>query len=414
MASSFARLAWILVVLVALACSSKENKGTGDVAAGDVVLPPGDSAPGEMVSDTGPAPLTVECTSDAECFGDQQVCNCFGKCVVGGTQECESDKNCGGKAYCDPCVGMCYPKQPLCGPCNTENYCNPLTGDCMPVGNQCEVEGSHCLDYVSGGSFCGRACLSNAGCPLGYTCQDLTAFGMNYMQCVPDSGRCDALGSCEEDGDCEFGFICNEQHNCAKGCEEDSECPNDKVCSGFRCKEACDPVNNPCPEGQECKEGRCMIPGGCIDAYDCPVPETFCNPVTNMCEDGCLKDVDCKQAAKECENGTCVDKACTANYWCSFGLVCDLEAGDCVEPPEPFCEPGCEEDAECGPEGSMCLELQDEDGNSQGKFCFPACYSDPDNLCPQGYQCTDVTDQDGNVQSKVCARTCYQEPVGFY
>ena len=414
MAASFLRIACLCGILVAVACSSGDKGSGADTSGGDAVLLSGDLLGIDGSRELAPQGPQVECTSNEECLAANHICNCFGKCVEAGFKECEADKNCGGKAYCDPCVKMCYDKGVLCDPCTSENFCNPLTGECMPVGNQCEVEDSHCLDFVSGGSFCGRSCLSNAGCPAGYTCQDLTAFGMAYMQCVPDSGRCDTLGNCEEDGDCEFGFICNSQHQCAKGCETDNECPNDMVCSAFRCAEACDPVNNPCPEGQECKEGRCMIPGGCIDAYDCPVPETFCNPTNNMCEDGCLKDVDCKQSAKECENGTCVDKACTANYWCSFGLVCDLEAGDCVEPPEPFCEAGCEEDAECGPEGSMCLELQDEEGTSQGKFCFPVCYSDPDNLCPQGYQCTEVTDQDGAVQGTVCARTCYKDPVGFY
>ncbi len=414
MAGWIMRMACLGAVLVLVSCGSDSKDSQPDVKGGDALISPADSGRSDGSPDTAIQAPKVECTSNEECFAENHICNCFGKCVPAGFKECEADKNCGGKAYCDPCVNMCYDKGALCDPCNSENFCNPLTGECMPVGNQCEVEGTHCLDYVSGGSYCGRSCLSNAGCPPGYTCQDLTAFGMDYMQCVPDSGRCDTLGNCEEDFDCEFGFICNTQHQCVKGCEEDNECPNDMVCSGFRWSEACDPVNNPCPEGQECNEGRCMIPGGCIDAYDCPVPETFCNPQTNMCEDGCLQDVDCKQAVKECENGTCVDKACTANYWCSFGLVCDLEAGDCVEPPEPFCEPGCEEDAECGPEGSMCLELQDEDGNSQGKFCFPTCYTDPDNLCPQGYQCTEVTDQDGAVQGTVCARTCYKDPVGFY
>ncbi len=414
MAGWIVRIACLGAVLMAVACGSDSKESEPEAKGGDAVILPSDMVPLDLRPDRAPQPPKVECSSNEECFAENHICNCFGKCVPAGFKECEADKNCGGKAYCDPCVNMCYDKGILCDPCNSENICNPLTGECMPVGNQCEVEGSHCLDFVTGGSFCGRSCLADAGCPGGYTCQDLTMFGMGYMQCVPDSGHCDILGQCEEDFDCEFGFVCNNQHQCAKGCQDDNECPNDMVCSAFRCAEACDPVNNPCPDGQECNDGRCMIPGGCIDAYDCPVPETFCNPATNMCEEGCLQDVDCKQAVKECDNGTCVDKACTANFWCSFGLVCDLEAGDCVEPPEPFCEPGCEEDAECGPEGSMCLELQDEEGTSQGKFCFPTCYTDPDNLCPQGYQCTEVTDQDGAVQGTVCARTCYKEPVGFY
>jgi len=222
------------------------------------------------------------------------------------------------------------------------------------------------------------------------------------------------MGECEEDIDCEFKFVCNQDKVCVKGCEEDTECPNDMVCAGFRCLEACDPVNNPCEEGLECVDGRCTIPGGCVDAYDCPVPETFCNPDTHMCEPGCQEDFDCKSGGKECVDGACEAKGCTANYWCSFGLVCELATGECVEPEEPFCEPGCEEDSECGPEGSKCLSLQDEEGNDKGTFCFPVCYSDPDNQCPQGYQCMELVDENGAPQGEVCARTCFEEPVGFY
>jgi len=337
-----------------------------------------------------------------------------GKCVQAGTKQCEEDKNCGGGNFCDPCSGWCYARGVVCDPCTSENICNPLTGKCIPTGTQCEVEGSHCLDFVTGGSFCGRACLSDAGCPSGYACEDLTAFGMEYSQCIPMSGSCEGLGGCKEDTECEFKYVCNPDGICVKGCEEDTECPNNMVCSGFRCKAACDPVNNPCPEGQECVDGRCMIPGGCIDAYDCLEPETYCNKETNKCEPGCETDMDCKSAAKICEVGECVAKGCSANYWCSFGLVCELETGECVEPPEPFCEPDCQEDAECGPEPSKCLSLQDEEGNDKGTFCFPKCYDDPDNRCPQGYQCMDLVDQDGASQGEVCARTCYEEPVGYY
>ena len=380
-------------------------------SAGDVQR--SDVAATDMLKELVQEPQ-LECLSHSDCEGDSRVCNCFGKWVDAGFKECEADKNCGGGSFCDPCVGMCYAIRTLCEPCTSEHICNPMSGACMPTGNQCDVDGSHCLDFVSGGSFCGRACLSDAGCPGGYRCEDLSAFGLEYSQCLPMTGNCDGLGGCEDDMECEFKYICNPDGVCVKGCEEDTECPNSMVCSAFRCTEACDPVNNPCPEGQQCIDGRCMIPGGCVDAFDCPEPETYCNMTAHMCEDGCEADFDCKSAGKICEFGTCVAKGCTANYWCSFGQVCEIETGECVEPPEPFCEPGCEEDVECGPEGSKCLQLQDEDGNDMGKFCFPICYTDPENLCPQGYQCMELVDQDGASQGKVCARACYEEPVGFY
>ena len=410
-------LAALVSGLALFGCSSSskgENDSTGSnesdsTTSGDLIQ----RGDGVNQEDTTYVPL-VECTTDEECFGENRVCDCQGRCADAGTKPCEEDKNCGGGAFCDPCVKWCFPQGEVCDPCSSENLCNPITGECRPVGDQCTVEGSHCLDYVSGGSFCGRACLSDAGCPMGYTCMDLSQFGIELMQCVPNEGSCDKVRECEADTDCLFGEICNPMHQCVKGCEVDTECPSGNVCISARCVEACDPVNNPCDDGLICNEkGKCLPPGGCADAYDCPVPETYCDPDTSMCEDGCMLDMDCKSAAKLYEGGECVKRGCTATYWCSFGEVCELETGDCVIPPEPFCAT-CEEDAECGEEPSKCLELQDEDGNSQGKFCFVACYSDPANRCPQGYQCTQLQDQNGASQGEVCARTCYKEPVGLY
>jgi hypothetical protein len=405
-----------VLLAIGIAGCGGSNGSDGPDAKPAADTPPlvgGDAQNGDGAgADQGALPK-AECAQDGDCAPDM-VCNCVGKCVEKGSKPCDEDKNCGGSKYCDPCSKWCYAKKMLCDPCTSEHLCNPLTGDCQPTGLQCEVEGSHCLDYATGGSFCGRACLSNAGCPSGFECRDLVGFGLEYMQCIPLAGECQGLGGCKSDQECEFKFVCSIDGICVKGCELNTECPNDMVCSAFRCTPACDPVNNPCPEGQECKDGRCLIPGGCIDYHDCLEPETFCNLTTHLCQPGCEQDVDCKSAAKICETGACVSKGCTANYWCSFGEVCTLETGACVIPPEPFCKAGCAEDTECGPEGGKCLSLQDEDGNDKGKFCFPKCYDDPENLCPQGYQCTELVDQDGKSQGSVCARVCYNEPVGFY
>lgn len=404
-----------LPVLWSASCSSSSS--ASDVVAQNDTPGADESSPNDLISGdyTGDSiPVTlVECTTDAECFGENRVCDCQGKCVDAGTAPCEEDKNCGSEAFCDPCIHWCFPRGEVCDPCQSENLCNPITGECRPTGTQCYVDGSRCLDYVSGGSYCGRACLSNAGCPMGYTCMDLSSYGIDDMQCVPNTGTCSNVRECEEDSDCPLYFVCNAMHQCAAGCQEDTACPSGTVCVSARCITACDPVNNPCPEGMDCNEkGKCLPPGGCADIYDCPLPATYCNEELQVCVDGCQLDRDCKSAAMVCENGVCVERGCDANFWCSFGEVCDLESADCVIPPEPFCEP-CEEDVECGEEPSKCLELQDEDGNSQGKFCFPACYSDPKNLCPQGYQCIELQDQDGASQGKVCARTCYKDPVGL-
>lgn len=418
LSASGVRLMVVSIVLLfgVSACSggSDGSKSADAHGTGETLIKPGDVAgPGDAVETTQPPP-SLECQSNAECPAAGEVCDCTGSCVSGGFKECDEDKNCGGGNYCDPCVKGCFEKNTLCGECRSEHLCNPVTGECLPTGNQCDVEGSLCMDFVTGGSYCGQACLSDAGCPPGFTCEDLTEYGIEVNQCLPKTGNCSAVTECEKDMDCEFGYVCNTDKTCSLGCQHDTECPTGMVCSAFRCQQACDGVNNPCPEGQECDDtGHCKIPGGCIDAYDCLEPETYCDMDTHLCTPGCQHDIDCKSSAKICENEVCEAKGCTANYWCSFGQVCALDTGECVEPEEPFCEPGCQEDAECGPEPSKCLNLQDEDGNDKGAFCFPKCYDDPENLCPQGYQCMELTDQDGASMGKVCARTCYETPVGF-
>jgi hypothetical protein len=404
------------VLLLVLSCSGgsgdSDTPGGPDSVANEIGGSDSQVQPGDTSADSPAAPA-VECTVDEDCAGGR-VCDCVGACVDPGTQPCEEDKNCGGGNYCDPCIKWCFKKKVLCQGCRSEHLCNPVTGQCMPTGNQCDVDGSRCLDFVSGGSFCGQACLSDAGCPGGYTCQDLTEFGFPVMQCIPISGNCGLVGECDKDSDCEFGSICNKDKMCAPGCKQDTECPNDMVCSGFRCQPGCDPVNNPCPEGQECDgAGHCKIPGGCIDYKDCLEPETYCNQDSHTCQPGCEMDIDCKSSAKICEGSDCVAKGCDATYWCSFGEICELETAECIEPEEPFCEPGCQDDAECGPEPSKCLNLQDEDGNDMGPFCFPKCYDDPENPCPQGYQCTELQDQDGASMGKVCARACHKNPISF-
>ena len=181
----------------------------------------------------------------------------------------------------------------------------------------------------------------------------------------------------------------------------------------FRCVEACS-ATVPCPDGQECAEdGHCRIPGGCVQPADCEEPETYCDQTTNMCSPGCQADYDCKSSAKECINGVCETKGCAANYFCAFGEVCALDTGVCAPAPGPHCESGCDPQSEtaCGGEPNRCLELQDDEGNSKGAFCFVACGSDPNNACPQGYACQELQNQDGAVEAQLCFRDCTNNPL---
>jgi hypothetical protein len=439
-------IALAMILILALACSSSSEGSGGGGGDGadtggavtDTSANPDGATQGDAGGDTGePVQPPWECTTDDDCDGGQ-VCDCSHACIEPGwlfcagelckdeascskwseCQPCERDANCGSAKYCDPCVHMCYEQRDLCDPC-TPMQCDPVAGTCEESGNQCAEAGA-CIEYVDGGAYCARACMNDYGCPLNYKCREIPGFPQK--QCIPETGSCENLTECETDADCQdqgYGFICNEAlHICAPGCIEDESCPGDLICSGFHCTEACDPINNPCPEGFECdpEDGRCKKPGSCFDWRDCEEPETYCDPEDNMCKPGCLTDVDCKTASKVCENMACVRKACEAAWSCGFGQVCQVDEaaedfGDCYEPEGPYCDECDGNDMDsCGTE-NLCVSFQDPDtGEDLGAFCLVACDLDDElNKCPQGYECAEI-EVDGTMEYQ-CARQCPKPPI---
>ena len=395
------RRASALLALIA-ACSSGGGGGDGAGTSPADVVSTGDSGvdSGPPPTDSAPTETTVGptgCTTAADCK-DGALCDCLGRCVppgVAGLPACTADKNCGSGHYCDLCASACRVLKSLCGACEKDLECD---------------EGGACLDFKAGGRYCLKACVANPGCPQpGFECKPVD--GAKDKQCVPLSGVCEAPALCDKDGDCPVGDVCN-GGQCGPGCPDDSACPDGKVCALYRCVPAC--PASPCPEGQECKpNGHCMIPGGCLEPKDCALPATYCHPDTHVCTPGCLADFDCKSAAKACKGGQCVEKGCTANFYCAFGEVCDLGTGKCAPAGGPYCEPGCdpESDTACGGKPNMCIKLQDKDGKDLGAFCFPACGPDKANACPQGYACEELKDDKGAVQGEICFRDCTHKPL---
>ena len=422
----------VLLLCVSLAsCSGSggSSNGGADTTAAETAGP-GDSTPGgdstTHPGDVGDAgggadidrPPQAECVLDEEC-GEGRYCDCWYKCQPDPADMCQEDKNCGSGSYCEPCERVCKPQRELCAPCVPESRCDLLTGICARVGRQCAAANtnvvSHCLDFADGGSYCGKACINNYSCPPGFDC--LTLPNTEDPQCVPATQSCGSGSECAEDGDCPWGEVCDPlglggANICHPGCRE-GLCPTGQVCSAFRCQEACHDTDNPCPEGFECIYGLCKIPGSCVDKYDCEEPETYCDPATNLCTPGCLEDFDCKQSGYICELGGCVKQACERNWYCGFGEVCNKDEGECEEAEGPHCDT-CDpqEEGACG-EGNECINLQDEDGNDLGSFCFVQCQPTELDRCPQGYQCAPLQDQDGNVQNEVCFRDCSKPPVGI-
>jgi hypothetical protein len=340
---------------------------------------------------------SAECKTHEDCKekGDGMGCDCNSQCIKA---SCLENKNCGSDKYCDPCDLTCKIFKEVCEPCANDYECN--------------YTGSSCLDYKTGGRFCGRGCLSAYGCDKYYNCVEIE--GLEYKQCIPVSEKCEKLAQCEKDMDCEFGQVCNTVKGlCYKGCENDIECGG-KVCSAGKCSDPCDDGKNPCPEGQVCENGHCKIPGGCLTPYDCHDPETYCDPEENKCKPGCIFDFDCKSVAKMCVQGQCVQKGCTGNFECAYFEVCNLQTGQCAKAEGKYCEPCDQNNGEnaCGDKEIMCIGFQDKDGNKIGDYCMPPCGPDPENPCPQGWQCQEIKDDQGKSYGKKCIRFCYVNPVG--
>ena len=342
-------------------------------------------------TDTGLCEVRETCSSDDDCEGERVKCNpCQGICTE---IACLSDTNCAVNEYCDTeCTFQCYVMKELCAECRRDE--------------ECGRRGDLCLDYSTGGRFCGLECATVADCGVGFECVSVG----ESKQCVARSRICEEPGECEEDEDCPRTEICAASLACVPGCNDDGACAGDQVCVQARCTDPCT-SNEECPEGRECIDGKCKVPGGCMTSRDCPEPQTYCDPNTLMCVPGCLVDDDCMDATLECESNSCVPRGCSGNYSCGFGQVCNFETELCEEAEGPYCEE-CDpqDDTACGGPPNLCANFQDEDGNDLGAFCLVQCEADPENACPQGYACEELQDQNGQIQ-RLCFRACWRPPV---
>ena len=382
-----------LLLLSLSACPEPASTTQADTMSGETsatdATSSGDSSPADVQEDA--APVTSVCVTDTDCAAG--ICACDGRCVEVSTNPCNVDINCAPGNFCDPCTKHCAALSGLCEPCGGLSACS---------------DGGACMPFSDGGTYCGLACLTDAGCPTGYTC---TETGAADKQCIPKSGSCADLGLCDSDGDCVAGEVCNEVLKlCAPGCSEDTECPNPQLCVAARCSDPCT-VDTECEAPKECTDGRCKIPGACEVASDCPEAETYCNKDSGTCEPGCLVDDHCGDAAKTCKNGTCVAKGCVHNYQCSFEQECDKATGQCIPMTRDHCAPcDSQSDNPCDGSPNLCVSFEDQDGNPQGDFCLLLCADDEVDQCPQGYGCQKI-EVDG-TPNFYCVRQCWQDPVG--
>jgi len=425
-------LIWgVIMALAVFGCSSSKKAGTPDTKVGSDKNVTKDSVkadtPADINLDIPPEGQTnTKCTTSDDCksLGDKFYCNCKGFCIEG---NCEEDKNCGSASYCGPCDKKCHIRVDICKPCEDTSQC---TTDVEAI-----CHGIPLSEGVASQPVCLQRCMPNGHCPgtTSYQCSDVGE--ADYWLCVPLSGDCGQLRQCARDSDCKNGKICHpDTHMCIDAqCDSDLQCgypSTPKVCAMGRCIDACSKdettgkvsgCDQEKPEWASdrpwlCEDGHCKIKGACFSPTECTEAETYCDLVTHKCMPGCKIDIDCKDSGKICFNGKCIDKGCTHNYECSFGQVCEKTTGKCEDAPDIFCKTCTasqqDKSGDCGDSDTMCLKLQDKDGNDIGSFCFPPCAGDPKDVdtCPQGYQCAEIQekDQSGNVKNTYhqCFRNC--------
>lgn len=395
------------------------------------------------------------CVGDGEC-GDGERCDPeTAVCVV--DTRCMDDGDCpDGACEGGECVAPCVD-----GMCPGQQTCDPATGDCVePAMCADDVDCSGVRICIDGA--CATPCAEDAECPGAQSCVEgqcaEPAACTADIDCIADrlcvaeacadpcgragcpgglicdggSGRCDEADPCEGDDGCFAGRRCAEGL-CVDPCLEDAECdgvevcveglcvpPADcdfdaacgpgRVCVEGACQDGCPAM--PCPDGAVCDEGtgRCVVPGGCMEAADCQgaqrceggrcVEPAVCNGDLDclegrVCREGacvglCERDVDCV-GSQLCQGGQCAEgPSCDDDGECLGGRRCHPDLGACVDPcPQGFCPGGlvCV-DGLCG-EAAACADDVDCAGE---RICrLSTCFSvGIDGPCESTADCPDV------------------------
>ncbi|MCO4761826.1 MAG: hypothetical protein KC502_09995 [Myxococcales bacterium] len=297
------------------------------------------------------------------------------------------------------------PRVNLCNPCKTSTACEAIG-----------LKDSACVDYGERGAFCGAACLGDADCGEGYTCQMTTAIeGTASLQCV----RVDKSGLL---ADCE----CSE--DAIKG-ELETLCTNTGDGTGGACKgkrkcgaagltkctapaptaEKCDGADNDCDgqtdedtcsDNNPCTDDSCDIQLGCANANNnrgCDADGSVCT-ADDKCDGGACK------AGKPvtCDDGDiCTKDACDKTKGCVFegetGAACDADGSLCTASDKcvaGVCTAGALKD--CDDKKACTIDACDGKTGKCSNTLVPHLSCDDGNPCTH----TDLCDEKGGCAGK--------------
>jgi len=211
------------------------------------------------------------------------------------------------------------------------------------------------------------------------------------------SGSTTFSGECKRDSDCEQYERCDTlDYRCV--CDEDEACAQGEYCNASgscQVKSGCY-TNADCTGGSICDigTGECIASTACSQDSHCDIGK-ICEG--GSCRIGCRDTADCDLALREvCIGGQCILGKCENTLYCNFGLVCQHDTHECVQPAENHCAPGCDPwcgaavcpavgDSPCGEPTTICAGL-----DAMSSHCWVACDPEADQ-CPSGYQCKPTT-----------------------
>ena len=353
-------------------------------------------------------PLGAPCTESGRC----QSNNCVdGVCCESACDsECEaceaSKKGFGADGICEPITADTDP----------DDECTPGTAQCSADGF-CDGSGA-CRDFAKPTAPCGATTCA-AGEASGSLCDGAGNCSTNTAACAPYACNGDACGTtCTGDTDCATGAFCTSASTCAPkkvngaSCEMGAECVTGLCIDAFCCDGVCGQQCAACdvegsrgtctgvtgaPHGDRmpCADDGAGCAGFCDgqtrDACIYPADDTACG--TSSCDNGEATYFACNSAGAcvaqtpelcspfACEtSGEACNTDCESTADCAAGFECDVEARDCVVPPDQ----------------GQCLNattvLHPDDSEERCEpyacvdgACLTECTADTD--CAEGWRC---------------------------